>query len=339
MVVARLLEITVYIGGNLNSPLMSPEIVNKIAARIVSLIAFIKKQTKINPGHLLCDTFTGKKHMLVIDQSAQLILAAWLTTIFSNAKFKVYFSGEEYKKLPKGWENCDALGLIDPIDGTDLFAKDLSGWCCAVVIYKGTEILGSFVGMPNRAVYFSTCNIEGARKIIPGHKTIPVKCGRQDRVNLSDTTLAFYGQKVKSFLSITRHNKLLARLKVIEKEQAKKKAKTEPANFRLLNIAGNPMFVKMVDNHCTVGAVIELLGQQPHDVIPGAFIAQKAGAILTDLNGNKINFADYLKDGEAGRLTYIISNSKNTWRELVEILKTEKRSGGKAAGKKVARGG
>jgi fructose-1,6-bisphosphatase/inositol monophosphatase family enzyme len=79
----------------------------------------------------------------------------------------------------------------------------------------------------------------------------------------------------------------------------------------------------MIDSFISVGAVIELLGQHLHDVIPGAYLAKKAGAILTTLDGKEIEFGDYLKNPVDGKITYILANSKKTWEELVVILRAE----------------
>jgi fructose-1,6-bisphosphatase/inositol monophosphatase family enzyme len=38
--------------------------------------------------------------------------------------------------------------------------------------------------------------------------------------------------------------------------------------------------------------IVELVGQAPHDMVPGAYIAQAAGAVLTALNGTPISAAD-----------------------------------------------
>ncbi|MDO8805499.1 MAG: inositol monophosphatase family protein [Elusimicrobiota bacterium] len=304
---------------------MSDDIVSRIVAVIVLVIRTIKNDVKLNPASSLRTFASQKKSALEIDLFAQGLLRMHFQKIFKQAKLVVYIGSEECHELPKGWETHDALILTDPIDGTDLFAKDLSNWCCAVVVYKKKRILGAFIGMPNETVYFSTYRINGVRKRVPGiPEPVKVVCPRHDDVKLSETTIAWYGQKIKNLFALVRNKKLLAKLEEIEKaEAANKKNKNEDGKFRILNIAGNPMFMKIIDNHCSVGAVIELLGQKPHDVVPGAYLAQQAGAIFTDLNGKEINLSSCLKDPENNRVSYILSNSNNTWKELVEILKAD----------------
>lgn len=135
---------------------------------------------------------------------------------------------------------------------------------------------------------------------------------------LIDATIAWYGQKVGNFLSITRNKGLLSKLEEFEKYAADKEEKID---FRILNIAGNPMFVKMIDNYLSVGAVIELIGQHPHDVIPGAYLATQAGVIMTALNGDKFDLTNCLNSPADAKIQYILSNSKKISEELVETLK------------------
>jgi hypothetical protein len=51
--------------------------------------------------------------------------------------------------------------LLDMIDGTDLFERQLSNWCSAVIIFHPGEeeperrIIASFVALPGEAVYFA----------------------------------------------------------------------------------------------------------------------------------------------------------------------------------------
>jgi fructose-1,6-bisphosphatase/inositol monophosphatase family enzyme len=56
--------------------------------------------------------------------------------------------------------------------------------------------------------------------------------------------------------------------------------------MRIYNLGGNPMMLKVAER--TIDAVFEVVGQHPHDVVPGAYIARQAGAIVKDLQGNDL---------------------------------------------------
>src|SRR5580704_8235622 len=61
---------------------------------------------------------------------------------------------------------------------------------------------------------------------------------------------------------------------------------------------GNPMIVKLADRPKDmndkvvtgdIDAVFDFVGQQVHDVVPGAYIALKAGAHMSYLDGSVVN--------------------------------------------------
>jgi fructose-1,6-bisphosphatase/inositol monophosphatase family enzyme len=89
---------------------------------------------------------------------------------------------------------------------------------------------------------------------------------------------------------------------------------------RIYNFAGNPMMVKVADG--SMSAVFELLGQSPHDVVPGAFIAKCAGAKLTDLRGRDIDLDAALCKPAApdAKLRYVLSCTSELGAELVGAL-------------------
>lgn len=69
-----------------------------------------------------------------------------------------------------------------------------------------------------------------------------------------------------------------------------------------------------------IHAVFELLGQKPHDVVPGAFIAREAGAIVRDLNGRDIDLGAALMEPNKGDLRYIIAANETLYQELRDRL-------------------
>lgn len=87
------------------------------------------------------------------------------------------------------------------------------------------------------------------------------------------------------------------------------------------------MITKLVDKVSEEGAgidlVFELRGQQAHDIVPGAFIAKKAGASVVDLNNNEITLEkleEVMLKPNTEKLTYVISATKELSTEMVGRL-------------------
>lgn len=94
----------------------------------------------------------------------------------------------------------------------------------------------------------------------------------------------------------------------------------EKVPFRLYNFAGNPMMCRMADG--ALDAVVELFGQKPHDVIPGASIALGAGATLGDLEGNSIGLDDFfgLLTEPDRRIRYIMASTPELYGEILAMV-------------------
>lgn len=227
--------------------------------------------------------------------------------------------------------------LLDMIDGTDLVNRKVSNWCSALVFYYPPEkkILGAVVGLPSGHYYCAGCDrgayvlkVKTTSEEIPADQLIeydlhsPASTG-----DLRRATVCFYGQKASNLLSVTSSAWV--------PEGAKEKAANpyafhkflgeihalpnkERPPFRLLNLGGNPMMVKVADG--TIDAVFELVGQKPHDVVPGAFIARRAGAVVRGLHGEPLNLEKALLHPNEGHLTYIIAPNERLFRELQQRI-------------------
>jgi fructose-1,6-bisphosphatase/inositol monophosphatase family enzyme len=100
----------------------------------------------------------------------------------------------------------------------------------------------------------------------------------------------------------------------------------EEVGFRFYNLAGNPMMMRLVDG--SVDIVFDIKGQAPHDVVPGAFIAVKAGAVLAQPTGSPLTLADLstslLQPGSpAAQLTYVLGANQNMVAEMTRLLAEE----------------
>jgi fructose-1,6-bisphosphatase/inositol monophosphatase family enzyme len=175
---------------------------------------------------------------------------------------------------------------------------------------------------------------------------------------LSEASICFYGQKWAGLLSpferlVDKDKKVWKRtnfadtLRALEDEnENKKKAEAREAGdkkrvkqglgLRVYNLAGNPMMVRLAtkipktESELDVGrnrkpfdAVFDVRGQKPHDVVPGAFIALKAGATMRDLSGQDITedmLAETLKKPASSRISYILSSTSKLNEELRHAL-------------------
>lgn len=212
--------------------------------------------------------------------------------------------------------------LVDMIDGTDLLERGLSNWCSAMVFYYPPErrILASIVAIPNDYAYFAREDIDSAFKCLI-HKRAEVMevVGPSEVRNLDSASLAFYGQKVANFLSVADHPTFISHLKDLDGSHGGK------LKTRVYNLAGNPMMMRLIDGHSRIDAVFDLEGQAPHDVVPGAYIAQKAGAIFCDLKGKPIDLEDLAQAlirpaDPNSRISYILSSTEELSRELQKFL-------------------
>ncbi|MDP3016973.1 MAG: inositol monophosphatase family protein, partial [Deltaproteobacteria bacterium] len=211
---------------------------------------------------------------------------------------------------------------IDAIDGTDLMVRSLSNWCTALFVFRPNDrVIVSLVGMHDGVIYYAS--EAGAKKswIPKGEKSKKTKrlvIPQKNRVKRTkDASICFYGQKVDNFLSILSNRSFVKSIKSLI--QFKKK-NTRSIPLRIYNLGGNPMMIKLAEGK--IDAVVEMKGQKLYDVIPGAFIATKAGAFWGDLNGNHINDA-YLKKilaNPSGKLSYILASTKKLYQELLRFL-------------------
>lgn len=141
---------------------------------------------------------------------------------------------------------------------------------------------------------------------------------KECKVSLQDASICFYGQKPSRLIQMAdsyRFSDLIAKsrcLKTLTKSAA-----------RLYTLAGNPMMMRMLDGHQRIDAVFDILGQFPHDMAPGAYIATKAGAALSDLDGNAIDLAKSLQTPfkKDCKVKYILSTNESLHSELIKALK------------------
>ena len=241
-------------------------------------------------------------------------------------------TGAEEKSQPgKNFSNINKLvAFVDPVDGTDLAARGFSNWVSAIIflIPKQRRILSAVVGHSSGDIYYASD--EGAF-VRPGDagelKNHDKKLKRKasKRIDLCNASVCYYGQKPKNFLELAKKQGFLAVMENLRERMSEKKdpesgkviKKKEGLDVRIYNFGGNPMMVKIPSG--TVDAVFSLGGAKIYDVMPGAYIAIKAGAVFTDLNGQLIDpITPFLTPNKPIR--YILSGSEALSKELVQVL-------------------
>lgn len=286
------------------------------ALRIIHHVQdWIATELRDDPIGSLESVRIGKKPMLTIDLMVERNTANRLRAAFGGPE-KVHVLGEESLRNPGIDLSRDKrlIVLLDMVDGTDLLARGLSNWCSAMVFFKNKKILASFVGIPTEGIFFATDHRDGAFVKPPGNAPFRPVSGPQTRSTLKNASMCFYGQKPKNFLAVAEHPAII---------NSMKKIRSSPrAGHRIYNLAGNPMMMRMIDGQRKIDAVFDIEGQLPHDVVPGAYIAQKAGAVMRDIQGKTIELARSLlrPAHKASELKYVIAGSKNLTKELLGIL-------------------
>jgi len=213
-------------------------------------------------------------------------------------------------------EETRLVALLDMVDGTDLLERGLGNWCSAATFYLPAErqILGAFVAVPEGYIYFWTVDTPVPQKFnIKSGRTEPIS-GPSDVRVVSEASIAFYGQKMVNFCSCAGELAHEQNRNLLAKGLA----------TRIYNLAGIPMMMKVVDGsgHKRIDAVFELLGQNPHDVVPGAVIVQGAGATVLGLDGASLDLVSALlrPSDPSRRLRYVLAATPELGAELLECL-------------------
>lgn len=91
------------------------------------------------------------------------------------------------------------------------------------------------------------------------------------------------------------------------------------------------MMLKLAESK--LDAVFDVAGQYCHDVVPGAFIALKAGAVLKDLNGQRITEEELgirISSNPGAKLKYVLACTESLCDELLQLLSERAQDSGHA---------
>lgn len=266
---------------------------------------------------------------LAIDKFARDIA---LKELINKLGDRIIVYGEEEEKQPgKNFANLNkVVGIIDPLDGTDLLARDFSNWVSAMIFFipKQKKILCSVVGHASGDIYYADRTGAYIRPRVAGgkkHRDKKLYRDSNEVKQLCNSAICYYGQKPKSFLYAAKNKGFCDAMEVLKQRMTELKDPTsgktikekEELEIRIYNFGGNPMIVRIPSG--AVDAVFSHGNTALHDVMPGAYIAVQAGAVFTDLKGVPINLIDALMSPKTP-LRYILSGSKSLTNELVNVF-------------------
>jgi fructose-1,6-bisphosphatase/inositol monophosphatase family enzyme len=205
-------------------------------------------------------------------------------------------------------KDVSLIALLDLIDGTDLYVRDLSNWCSAILFYEPDtlSVLAAVIGDAFGRIYSSTRLETGVRCLLPdGEPSADVLPSPE--TSLREAYVGFYGQK------IGRLSQTLVRAPFLQHVK------------RLYTLGGNPMLLKVADG--SMDAVFELIGQPAHDVVAGAFIAEAAGAVVTTLDGHRLadhpSYSEALRFPARKELRYVAACGEELARDIVGGIDAE----------------
>lgn len=354
----------------------SPGILAELADHGLNVISTVITQIRDDvlrePATMLSRvTLHNGKPALRIDVDAEDTFERKLHTHKRRRFQKIPFYGEERLDNPKLdlSKETGTCALVDTIDGTDLLERGLGNWCSAAVFFDPSQpdkrkILASFVAVPSSNVhttdrysdiYYSTAD----DKDVHACSTRDIKSCRSvfgpSKVrSLKKASICFYGQKARNFSSVFHQAKTNPResptlfgvpigagLKS-GGPTSRKKTKRKSSNMRIYTLAGIPMMVRLIDHMFkkanNIDVVFDVCGQNPHDVIPGAYLAMKAGAHVRRfvieqnqrtgrrrVSGRQMSPEDLEESlmrpaAETSKLRYVISSTKQLAAEIEPFL-------------------
>jgi len=243
--------------------------------------------------------------------------------------------------------------LVDILDGAHLHHRQLSNWCSAITVFDRSDgrILGAYVAVPAvEKFYYATAADSGAFVLnVPGlasiesrpkDKDFDLTRGRSGGWNripvrvpngttaLANATVCLYAQRcshLRTVLAALNSSRLATWLTEVTKADGElQTAGTPGIGFRLLNLGGNPMLVRLSDGGTDV--VIEVVGADANDWVPGAYIALKSGAYVGDLTGGRIDEAALsraLLGLGRDRTSYIAAANEELYCKTVDLLRSD----------------
>ncbi|NCO33705.1 MAG: hypothetical protein AUJ92_17040 [Armatimonadetes bacterium CG2_30_59_28] len=175
------------------------------------------------------------------------------------------FIGEEEGAQDFGATEPEIVLWIDPVDGSELAARDLPLWCTAACAYDRSkqEFVAAVVTEEDLRSYYTARCLDGAY-VTRVHR-LPVKIEVSKVTRLEDAALSVYGMTVQRILQHSaEYLPLLERVK------------------RFTTFSGHPLLCRLATGGMDI--VMDLVGYYAHDLLAGAYICRQAGAVVTPID-------------------------------------------------------
>jgi len=204
----------------------------------------------------------------------------------SSEGFMLY--SEELEK-PKIFSNPNYKLIIDPLDQTSSFIYGNLEYASTSILILDMENnpIGAVVGdINNQKIYYADKKVVryGRKKIKPSEKT-----------DLLETRIAIYAEKYsRKFLYDNTIFPIMER------------------GARVVNNGGSLFACRVADGRFHAALEPKPVGLYE---FAGAYIAEMAGCVVTDIDGNKIKYSPDQKN------TYIVASNINIHREILTTLK------------------
>jgi fructose-1,6-bisphosphatase/inositol monophosphatase family enzyme len=293
------------------------EIINKGFETISTALQTIFKKLQSATGDALKPYWTEdlSEHVRQINMDVHSIA---VTTLAKCPDIQIIGEGDSFQKR----DTSRLFAILNALDGTELMAHRLGNWCSTLVIFQqdpNPKIHAAFVGMANRQIFFMKASEQKAffRSSTDSDDIDHEILLHDSKTALKDATICFYGQRPNRLLEVSLNGGFRRLLRA----GCGGKKKKVPPQMRIFNLGGNPMIMRLVSGD--IDAIIELVGQEPRDVVPAAIIALKAGAVLYDLK-KKQRIAEkdlcaYLSTPKED-IRYLVASSDKLARALLREL-------------------
>ncbi len=257
-----------------------------------------------------------------IDKEAEdLIIASLckkLGKIESIKSFTIFSEEAGIKTFPEGApeSESDLVIFIDPIDGTEFIENLQGGWCLmAVYDRKNNEVVAAVAGdIFLDRIYWASKNTDPEALDFTTHSWFKLDGGNNPKKDLSGARVNILTTKVSRYRAVAEQTALL---NAIEKNDGR------------INLSwGSNTIIQVAAGYADV-AVEFNKGFATYDILPGLFIAQKAGLTVLDLNGNPISstldidevFSKYRQDSKKpSRMKFVAAKSPELANKVVELI-------------------
>ncbi|MFT5470050.1 MAG: myo-inositol-1(or 4)-monophosphatase [Verrucomicrobiales bacterium] len=235
-------------------------------------------------------------------------------TIFSEELGVSHYCKNEEEAESKS----DLVIFIDPIDGTEFIESLQGGWCLlAVYSLRERRVIAAVAGdiFLNRLYWASEGEPAECLDFVT-HSWFKLDGGPNPSKTVAGSRVNFLTTKVERYLAVAGKEKLL---NAIRKDGGR------------INLAwGSNMLIQVAAGYADA-AVEFLKGFAAYDILPGLYLAERAGLTVLDLDGNPVRsdqldvpeiLAAYEKDSQSPlRTRFVAAKRPELAEEIVELLR------------------